>query len=77
MVKGVYFELVIVVYFDKVDVDQNYCCLVFQYFKVGNYINVVIYDECIIDDVKWFVLVYGIGKDVFEFQMFYGICCDL
>ena len=77
MVKGAYLEPETVAYPDKADVDQNYRRLVYQHLKAGNYTNVATHDETIIDDVKRFVLVHGIGRDQFEFQMLYGIRRDL
>ncbi|GMA16844.1 proline dehydrogenase [Deinococcus metallilatus] len=77
IVKGAYLEPESVAMPDKADVDASYRRLVYAQMKAGNYVNVATHDESIIEDVKHFVLAHGISRDMFEFQMLYGIRRDL
>lgn len=85
-VKGAYLEPKTVAFPNKVDVDRNYRALVFEHLKLSatdsepsntqpnhTYTNIATHDENIIDDVRRFVMAYGIPKERFEFQMLYGI----
>ena len=77
IVKGAYLEPASVAMPHKADVDAAYRRLVYAHMQAGNYVNVATHDPRIIGDVKMFVLSRGIPKNMFEFQMLYGIRRDL
>src|SRR5690606_33031560 len=73
IVKGAYKEPKEVAFPDKRDVDENYKRLVAMHLKNGCYTAVATHDEKIIEWTKSFVKENGIPKDLYEFQMLYGV----
>jgi proline dehydrogenase len=73
LVKGAYKESPKVAFPDKKDVDNNLKKIIRIHLQNGNYTAVASHDENMIEYTKQFVVDHGISKDLFEFQMLYGI----
>ncbi len=76
LVKGAYKESPDVAYPDKKDVDENYKKIIKMHLLNGNYTAIASHDDAIIDFTKKFAEENNIPKDLFEFQMLYGIRND-
>jgi proline dehydrogenase len=77
IVKGAYKEPSTVAFPEKSDVDKNYLHLVEKHLQNGHYTAVATHDENCIAHVKAFVKEHQISKELFEFQMLYGIRTQL
>jgi proline dehydrogenase len=77
LVKGAYREPKTIAYQNKSEVDHNYVQLMMMLLSRGNYPAIATHDESIIDAACKYAREHGISKDVFEFQMLYGIRRDL
>lgn len=77
IVKGAYLEPTEVAYADKPSVDMAYRRLVYRNLELGNRTAVATHDSSIINDVKLFAERRGLSRDLFEFQLLYGIRRDL
>lgn len=86
--KGAYKEPPTVAYPDKAAVDANYIRLMKRMVsfgggggggegKPGVFCGIATHDEAIIDEMRRFVILAGISKSSFEFQMLYGVRRDL
>ncbi|MBI1738290.1 MAG: proline dehydrogenase family protein, partial [Acidobacteria bacterium] len=75
--KGAYREPVSIAFPRKEDVDKNYIRLMQLLLPSGIYHGIATHDPCMIDATVDFAAKQGIGKDLFEFQMLYGIRTDL
>ena len=75
--KGAYKEPATVAFAEKRDVDANYVALTQYLVSSGVFCGIATHDERIVGEVRAFVERYGLSKDVFEFQMLYGIRRDL
>src|SRR5947207_1299382 len=75
--KGAYDEPASVAYPDKKDVDDNYLSVMQLLLRSGAYHGIATHDPKMIEATIAFAQREGIGKDAFEFQMLYGIRCDL
>jgi len=73
LVKGAYKESAEVAYPVKEDVDGNYKKLIATHLFNGNFTAVATHDDTIIEYTKQFVSEQQIERDLFEFQMLYGI----
>lgn len=73
IVKGAYKEPKEVAFPIKKDVDDNYIKIVEKHLSSGHYTAIATHDERIIEKVKRFVKENDIVKDLFEFQMLYGV----
>ncbi|HEY8394591.1 MAG TPA: proline dehydrogenase family protein [Thermaerobacter sp.] len=72
-VKGAYNEPASVAYPRKADVDRNFRELVQRHLERGHYAAIATHDDRLIEELLDFVEKKGIGRDLFEFQMLYGI----
>jgi proline dehydrogenase len=77
IVKGAYLEPETVAFSEKAEVDRQYRRLVYTHLEAGNYTCVATHDYSIIRDVKAFAESHKIPRELFEFQMLYGIRRDL
>ena len=75
--KGAYSEPPEVAYPDKKDVDENYVRVMKLLLSSGVYHGIATHDPKMIDATIKFAQQEGIGKEVFEFQMLYGVRRDL
>ena len=75
--KGAYKEPAEKAFPDKRDVDENYVALMTYLATSGVFCGIATHDERIVTAMRGFVRRYGVPKDVFEFQMLYGIRRDL
>jgi proline dehydrogenase len=75
--KGAYKEPATIAYPSKGDVDANYAALMKRCVSSGVFCGIATHDEKIVDEMRRFVMVAGLPKDVFEFQMLYGVRRDL
>lgn len=73
IVKGAYKEPSSVAFPNKKDTDDNYIKLVQTHLKNGCYTAIATHDEKIIDELKGWLKANQIPKDLFEFQMLYGV----
>lgn len=73
LVKGAYKEPPEVAFPEKKDVDENYKKLIKIHLKNGNYTAVASHDDHIIQFTKDLAEKENIPRDLFEFQMLYGI----
>ncbi|SET35136.1 L-proline dehydrogenase [Oceanobacillus limi] len=73
LVKGAYKESPEVAFPDKKDVDSNFKKIIKMNLLNGNYTAIATHDDAIIKYVKELVKEHNISKDLFEFQMLYGI----
>lgn len=73
LVKGAYKESPEVAFPLKEDVNENYKKLIKMNLSLGNYTAVATHDDAIIDYTKEIETEYNISRDLFEFQMLYGI----
>jgi proline dehydrogenase len=76
IVKGAYKEPVEVAFPDKKDVDENFKKIVKKHLLNGNFTAVASHDMAMIEYTKQIAKEYKIPKDLYEFQMLYGICTD-
>lgn len=77
IVKGAYKERREVAFQHKRDVDANYIKLVQIHLKNGCYTAIATHDERIISSLKKWIEINQISKNLYEFQMLYGIRVDL
>lgn len=75
--KGAYKEPAEIAFPDKIDVDRNYVSLMQYLITSGVFCGVATHDEAIIAAACRFVEQFGLPKELFEFQMLYGIRRDL
>lgn len=73
LVKGAYKESPKVAFPDKKDVDNNLKKMIRIHLQNGNYTAVASHDDKMIEYTKQLVEDHDISKDLFEFQMLYGI----
>ncbi len=73
IVKGAYKEAKEIAFPIKKDVDDNFIKIVELHILNGHYTAIASHDEKIIEKIKSFVDKNNISKDLFEFQMLYGI----
>lgn len=76
LVKGAYKESAEVAFPVKADVDENFKKLIATHILNGNFTAVATHDDTIIEYMKQFVSEHQIDRDLFEFQMLYGIRSD-
>ncbi|MBW8349912.1 proline dehydrogenase [Bacillus sp. IITD106] len=76
LVKGAYKESAEVAFPVKADVDENFKKLIATHILNGNFTAVATHDDTIIEYMKQFVSEQQIDRDLFEFQMLYGIWSD-
>jgi len=77
VVKGAYKESPKVAFPSKRQVDENYLKLARRNLGAGNYTAIATHDEGIIAHLKAWTAQAGIGRELFEFQMLYGVRPDL
>lgn len=77
IVKGAYLEPPEVAYPDKAAVDLQYRRLVYANLERGHPTAVATHDESIIRDIKLFAERRELPRDLFEFQLLYGVRRDL
>ncbi|MCW5938102.1 MAG: proline dehydrogenase family protein [Fimbriimonadaceae bacterium] len=77
IVKGAYLEPPAVAHQDKAEVDRQYVAAAKRLIKEGRYPAIATHDEAIIRELKTFIEQEGVSKDVFEWQMLFGIRRDL
>lgn len=75
--KGAYKEPPEIAFPNKKDVDANYLKLAQRMMTSGVFCGIATHDEAIIETLLAFIREQNISKDVFEFQMLYGIRRDL
>jgi len=75
--KGAYKEPPEIAFPAKADVDANYVKLMNLLLPSGIYHGIATHDPAMIQATKDFVREKNIGRDLFEFQMLYGIRTDL
>lgn len=75
--KGAYDEGAEVAFPAKADVDANFVQLMQRLLVSGVYHGIATHDEAMIAATKEFVARENIARDVFEFQMLYGVRRDL
>ncbi len=75
--KGAYQEPVSIAFADKADVDRNYVDLMIYLATSGVFCGMATHDEAIIRRMCAFVEEHKLPKEMFEFQMLYGIRRDL
>ncbi len=77
IVKGAYLESPTVAYPKKSDVDARYLILAKEMLAYNSYTAIATHDPKIIDAVIEYTNRMGISRDMFEFQMLYGIATNL
>jgi proline dehydrogenase len=77
LVKGAYLESVRVAFQHKADVDANFIRLSAILLAQGNYPALATHDPVMIDTAKRWAAERAVSKELFEFQMLYGIRRDL
>ncbi len=77
LVKGAYKESHEVAFPEKADVDTNFMKCIETHLLNGNYTAIATHDPKVIAQTKEMVKKFYISKNLFEFQMLYGICVDL
>lgn len=75
--KGAYKESAEIAFPEKRDVDENYAALMVYLASSGVFCGMATHDEAIIGKMRRFVAETGLPKEMFEFQMLYGIRRDL
>ena len=75
--KGAYQEPAEIAFPEKKDVDENYSRLMIYLATSGVFCGMATHDEAIIHTLCRFFEQHGLPKDLFEFQMLYGIRRDL
>lgn len=75
--KGAYKEPPEIAFPNKKNVDANYLKLAQRMMTSGVFCGIATHDEAIIETLLAFIREQNISKDVFEFQMLYGIRRDL
>lgn len=75
--KGAYSEPASLAYPDKADVDQSYESLMEALLSSRRYQAIATHDPRMIGHAIKYAAQTGIGKDLFEFQMLYGVRRDL
>ena len=75
--KGAYLEPPTVAFKKKSETDANYVALTKIMLQSGLYHGIATHDEAMIAAAKQFAAEKNIPKDSFEFQMLFGIRCDL
>jgi proline dehydrogenase len=73
LVKGAYLEPAEIAYPKKVDVDNAYIVLAERMLQDNSFTAIATHDEAIINHVIAFANRHNISRDLFEFQMLYGI----
>lgn len=73
LVKGAYKEPEYVAFPEKKDVDENLKRLIAIHLASGSYTAVATHDESMIEYTKELVKKHGYSRNLFEFQMLYGI----
>jgi len=73
LVKGAYLESPKVAYPNMVDVDKNYIKIIEMHMLSGHFTAVASHDDKIIEHTKQFAKKNNISRDLFEFQMLYGV----
>lgn len=73
IVKGAYREPPEHAYPKKLDVDESYKRIVASRIRAGYYTAVATHDERIVDYVKELVARENLSRDIFEFQMLFGV----
>ncbi|NDI35428.1 proline dehydrogenase family protein [Chengkuizengella sediminis] len=73
LVKGAYKESADVAYQEKKDVDKNLKQMIKDHLTNGNYTAIATHDDQIINFTKQFAEENNISRDLFEFQMLYGM----
>jgi proline dehydrogenase len=73
IVKGAYKEPPEVAFPKKQDVDENYIRLVQKHLSNGCYTAIATHDEAIIQKLIEWIKANNISKDLYEFQMLYGV----
>ncbi len=77
IVKGAYLEPAHLAFNDKRTLDLQYRRLVYANLERGCHTAIATHDGAIIDDIKLFTERSKISKDLFEFQLLYGVRRDL
>ena len=75
--KGAYKEPAEIAFPEKRDVDENYVALMMYLASSGVFCGIATHDEAVIGRMRQFVTETGLPKELFEFQMLYGIRRDL
>jgi proline dehydrogenase len=75
--KGAYKEPSSIAFAEKSDVDENYVRLMLYLATSGVFCGLATHDEAIVDAMRAFVAEKNLPKELFEFQMLYGIRRDL
>jgi proline dehydrogenase len=75
--KGAYLEPATVAFAQKEEVDRNFIDLMRILLDRGEYPAIATHDPKMIDATKAYAGARNIPRDAFEFQMLYGIRCDL
>ncbi|NBI27979.1 proline dehydrogenase family protein [Chengkuizengella marina] len=73
LVKGAYKESTEVAYQEKKDVDENLKKMIKNHLLNGNYTAIASHDDQMINFTKQFAKENNISRDLFEFQMLYGM----
>jgi proline dehydrogenase len=73
LVKGAYLEPPDVAYPKKADVDAAYVRLLETMLRAGGYTAIATHDESIIEHAIRFADEHAVPRDMFEFQMLYGV----
>jgi proline dehydrogenase len=73
LVKGAYLEPPDVAYPKKADVDAAYIRLLETMLRAGGYTAIATHDESIIEHAIRFAEEHAVPRDIFEFQMLYGV----
>ncbi|PRS06439.1 proline dehydrogenase [Bacillus atrophaeus] len=73
LVKGAYKESEKVAYPEKADVDANYKKIIRKQLLNGHYTAIASHDDKMIEFTKQLASEHNITKDMFEFQMLYGM----
>lgn len=75
--KGAYKEPGTIAFPDKGDVDQNYTDLMLYLASSGVFCGMATHDEAIINTMRRFCEEHALPKQMFEFQMLFGVRRDL
>ena len=75
--KGAYKEPAEIAFPNKRDVDANYVALMTYLASSGVFCGMATHDEAIVNRMRELVRTTGLPKEMFEFQMLYGIRRDL
>jgi proline dehydrogenase len=75
--KGIYVEPAEIAYKDKEEIRKHYLEDLEFLLSKGEYVGIATHDKYLIDNAYQLIEKYNVSKDMFEFQMLYGVTPEL